>query len=300
MANDHQKAKLTLRDIELSKLRDEIYDLKNCQIDFIRLATILVGIVTGVVAALIPFLKVVDEKIFNSVHLLSYISVIALIPIIYPYIGWVIIHKCRSIFRIVSYIRIIEELSLKDKKTFLESYFGYETLHRKLREHPWVEIRISSFSNLIKKFFNDSKPYGKQVKEANQRYDEYLKLRNNNPEIPKLISISGLDKKEKGVYIGDYYGRLLFFVRLIGFIGTSVIVVLAFIGMNNSAGTFHFVFLGIAVGFSLWFFFHLYLSRKFLRELRYRPFSMDGYYDMWQWAIYEMKQPPIISVEIEN
>jgi len=56
---------------------------------------------------------------------------------------------------------------------------------------------------------------------------------------------------------------------------------------NSNYDIIYYVILIILIMWSLYFY---NISRKQLKEIRYRPFSIDAYYDMWNWAFIKKKQ----------
>ena len=267
--------------VELEKLRDEIYELKRCQIDFIRLATIIFGLAASVIAALTPYLSIYNEYL-KPVNVLLYIAILSVIGLVYPYIIWIIIHKCRSIFRIVAYIRLIEELVCFKKEDICATWPGYERLHRKLKEHKWLAVRIFSFENVFERARRDIRSYKHWIKLA-EKESEKKGAGEQKPPSPPFLSVNGLGGK--GPYIGDYYGKLLFFIKLLWAIASVALLSLSVYATFNADGLWIYLFGGIGVLFLLWIIYHLHLSRRYLLELRYRPFSIDAYYDMWKWAL---------------
>lgn len=272
-----------LIEIELEKLRDEIYDLKKCQVDFIRLSLIIFGAIATIIGALLPYLKIFENNIFNPWILLIYILIISIIPITFPYILWIIIHKSRSIFRIVAYIRAVEH-KLSSSNNYINEHVGYETLHRKLREFPWLSVRITSFSNIFKRIIMNFSGYRKSTEKANKEYNKIFKNANQN-----LISVDGLEKGKSGPYIGDYYGRIIFFIKILTSLGYLALIPFIFIGIKNSPNEYYqllFIFIGVLI--IVWAIYQYRLSRRYLMEIRFRPFSMDAYFDMWIWAINDL------------
>ena len=272
--NELEQTLLFVR-VELDKLRDEIYELKKCQIDFIKLSTIIFGLVASAIAALTPHLPIFDQHL-KPVNAILYLCILSIIGFAHPYIMWVIIHKCRSIFRIVAYIRILEELATKGGEKSFHFYHGYETLHRILKKHPWLSIRVFSFDRLFIRVLRDIRSYKHWIDMIDEKFPQQT-----------LVSIDGI--KEKGIYIGDYYGKLLFFTKLLWFMGCIGLVVLSFYGVYRSQGLWSWFFGGVGIFFILWAAYHLLLTKRYLLELRYRPFSIDAHYDMWKWALDQLE-----------
>ena len=290
MPENHQSNVRLLIDLELTKLREEIFQLKRHQIHFIFLAIALFGAVASIVAALLPHLPIFSEEGFNPVYVLSYISITSIIPIIYPYISWVIIHKCRSIFRIVAYIRTIENIMLEKSHEIHNYFFGYERHHRKLKDHPWLKIRIVPFHKFLKRLDNDFQTYKERTEKAIRAYEKWKNTVKDKYKVTENISYDGLRKKVEVPYIGDYYGKILFFVNLLGIIGVIAVVILSIYAYYYTGGFYHYFFLLIAISSILWYVYHFRLLKRYLMELRYQPFSIDAHYDMWQWAIQRLQK----------
>jgi len=273
-------------EIELSKLRDEILFLKICQLDFIKYATIMFGTIITVVVSIMQFFKIDNIYAISDSNVIKIILIVS-IPVIItlPYFLWIIIHKCRSVFRIVAYIRFVEENYLVRSEVCI---FGYENLQSQMKKHPWLLSRISTFSFSFKKLFNDMRFYLFQTSKAIKNYRKSEQIQ---PTRSKIISTIGNNKRHKVSYLGDYYGRLLFFMKLLFLISIVVILFLIaygiFINVNSSYGYIYYAIITVLLLWSIYFY---NLSRKQLKEIRYRPFSIDAYYDMWNWAFIKMKQ----------
>jgi len=287
---------INIVDIELKTLREEIYELKKCQVDFVRLATIIFGLVASVVAALIRYFPKLDGSMHTMIYYFSLIFIIATIPLVFPYISWIIVHKCRSIFRIVAYIRIIEELILNQQSQFTNSYFGYETLHRKLKSHPWLTIRIVPFQRHLKMIINDFRNYKTRTKSANSNFKKWCVDNEIDYDSFDIKSKDGLIEEESTPYIGNYYGKILFFVKLLAGIGSLVII-----GISLYATIIFFktnlwisvLFVIITISVMFWSLYHHLLTKRYLMELRFKPFSIDAYYDMWRWATTMLSNEPL-------
>lgn len=236
--NKYEKAHILMR-AEHDKLRDEINELKRCQIDFIKLGTIVFGLVVSVISALTPHLQIFNENL-KPVNLILYLCMLSIIVIVHPYIMWIIIHKCRSIFRIIAYIRILEELSIKGGY-----YYGYETLYRKLKQHPWLSVRVSD--RLFIRVLRDARSYKHWINMVGENYSD-----------DTLISMNGI--KEKRLYIGDYYGKILFFIKLLWFIGCLGSIALSFYGVYKFQGFWPWIFGCAGIFFILWVTYHLLLT----------------------------------------
>lgn len=272
--------------VELNALRSEIESLKKCQVDFIRLATILFGLtVTGLatITANLDKINQITESNheIKSIGILVYILILSFTSLCYPYLMWVIIHKCRSIFRIIAYIRFIEDDVSTQDDAFVKNYQGYERLHRKLKENSWLKGRKIDFNKYIPRILHEFQTYKRRQEKAdNSSYEKYNDF--------EFQSCDGLNK-EKEPYIGDYYGKLLFYLQLIWSINSAILVMISLYGFYDSHEVERFIYLGSALFFSLWCIYHIVVTKRQLNEVRYRPFSIDAHYDMWKWAFLEIK-----------
>jgi len=271
---------------EITTLRNEIDSLKKCQVDFIKLSTILFGLAITGIATITPHIDKIKELQgtiipFESFHLLIYILILSFISLCYPYIMWIIIHKCRSIFRIIAYIRLIEKgiSSINEGKKF--KYQGYERLHRKLKENSWLTRRIKDFNIYIPRILHEIKTYNQTQSKADN---------SSFPPNFNFESCDGLDKKNEP-YIGNYYGKLLFYLKLTWSINSFLLIVISihgacFIDLNSTLEIG--IYIVIAFFFFIWTLYHFTVTRRHLNEIRYRPFSIDAHFDMWRWAADEL------------
>lgn len=272
-------------EIELAKLRDEVFFLKKCQLDFIQYATIMFGSVITVIVSILQFFKIDNIYNISDPNILVLVLILSILVISFPYFLWIIIHKCRSIFRIVAYIKFIEE----NYSEYSNNHFwGYENLHSQMKKHPWLLSRISSFTFSLSKIVSDMRCYNLQTSKSVKNYrNSELK----NPTRSKIISQRGHSKNKSVSYLGDYYGRLLFFVKLLFLISVIAVVALLLYGIFlNTCTILDSIFYVILTLIILWFLYFDNISRKQLKEIRYRPFSIDSYYDMWNWAFIKMNR----------
>lgn len=283
MIRDEEKIIAIYRE-DIQKLKDEIDSLKKCQIDFLRYTILLFGSIASIVGWLSNYIRF-DSIRDEPFHLLLYLIIIAVIPIINPYMAWIIIHKCRSIFRIIAYMRLVEEILMGKLALRKYGYIGYETAYRRMREHPWLEARIFPWGTAIIKNFHRYKWWTRRALE-NARG----KIAEGN-----LISVAGIDQKDtaKALYLGDYYGKQVFLIILLSLIGLMVAESFIFIGIRHHGGLWQLVFQVLAILLGAWFIYHYILLKRYLNELRYRPFSHDAWYDMWLWAYNQLAEEKI-------
>lgn len=99
--------------MELTYLREELHNLKTCQIQFVTLAFTVTGIIFSLQASTI-----------------SRISPLIPLVIIIP-TWWIFFDKAKSVSRIVGYYRILEKVHLDKKKL---DFIGWENAQLKYRE----------------------------------------------------------------------------------------------------------------------------------------------------------------------
>ncbi len=243
------------------------------------------GAIITVIVSLIQLFKIDSIYTVSDLNVLAVISIVSIQLITIPYFLWIIIHKCRSIFRIVAYIRFVEENYLVNSETI---FFGYENLQSQMKKHPWLLSRISTFSFTFHKLVNDMRCYLPQTYKS---IKQYRKSELIQPTRSKITSTIGNNKKHRVAYLGDYYGRLLFFMKLLFFISIIAIIILIAFGIFvNDYSIYDNIYYVIFIVLIMWSLYFYNISRKQLKEIRYRPFSIDAYYDMWNWAFIKMKQ----------
>jgi hypothetical protein len=285
--NSLLKEQQDMLSVEISTLRNEIDSLKKCQVDFIKLATILFGLTVTVVASITPHIQNIQSLSipnfpFRNISLLIYILLLSFISLCYPYIMWIIIHKSRSIFRIIAYIRFIEQ-SISSINEIHYKYQGYETLHRKLKENKWLSSRIKDFNKYFPRIFSEFITYRQKQKKADDSSfeDNFL-----------YTSCDGIEKSNEP-YIGNYYGRLLFYLQLIWGINSFILIIITSYGLvclqkGSLLESYFYIF--VTTFFILWTVYHLVVTKRQLNEIRYRPFSIDAHFDMWKWASDEIRK----------
>ena len=83
----------------------------------------------------------------------------------------------------------------------------------------------------------------------------------------------------------------MFFMKLLFFISVVAIIILLAYGIFvNANSSYDRIYYAILIVLAMWSLYFYNLSRKQLKEIRYRPFSIDAYYDMWNWALIKKKQ----------
>jgi hypothetical protein len=112
-----------LCDKERVALREELHNLKNCQVTFLTLSITVTGVILGVATSLIqaPFLGIA-----------SLFPLIVLFPS-----WWVFFDKATTITRIVGYYRILEKLILGHYKA--NNFMGWENALGEFRKRQQAD-----------------------------------------------------------------------------------------------------------------------------------------------------------------
>ena len=264
---------------KISGMYTEMKDLKQCQIDFLKIS---VGLFAIISSTILGYLKINSPIHFfegGSVDLWSswaIILLLSIIPFIFPYIAWIIIHKCRSLFRISAYIRIIEDYCCKDNcdESQRKIIYGYESLYRIYKEDPLLLARIrgSFWKNYLSRFGS---------------YKWWLRIYDHSNKKGKL------DISNDTGYKGGFYSRV---VRLIIYMQLPYlsfciflpcfIVYTSIAKYDNDIFNWHFLFFFMYLMFILIYsaYNHILLMR-YQKELMGIPFSQDSQYQIWKRAI---------------
>lgn len=139
---------------ERKALRNELYNLKSCQITFLTTSVTATGLLLGLATTLVP--KDLSLKGITFVF-----PLIVLIPS-----WWIFFDKPTTITRVVGYYRILEKLILNQYTT--KRYIGWENSLRLSRERkkekkycPPPDLKKIGFSDWIKEmiFFQTGHRY---------------------------------------------------------------------------------------------------------------------------------------------
>lgn len=103
---------------ERKALREELYNLKSCQITFLTTSITATGLLLGLVASLVP-------ATYKGIAF--FFPLIVLLPS-----WWIFFDKATTITRVVGYYRILESLILDN--CIAENYVGWENSLRLFRE----------------------------------------------------------------------------------------------------------------------------------------------------------------------
>ena len=189
--------------MQIQQLYSEMSELKKCQLELIKIAVAMFAAISTVLAAFIGkgiFASINDDHFGSCCAFLIFLSII---PLTFPYFAWIIIYKSRALFRLSSYLRLLEEDELDNIRLNKTSnpqsvrYIGYETLYREMRNDHWLKQRFTT-SKLVN-FIYLWLPYyfWKQRYKAvdnTYHYKDLIETIRTNP------------------YLGAYYHRLVKFL----------------------------------------------------------------------------------------
>jgi hypothetical protein len=107
-----------LMKMEWQSLRSEEEFLKRCQLQYFLFSITVVGLFVGLSHLEVPGMQPVISE-----H-----SWVFLTPLIITIpCWWIFFDKCKTIARLVAYLRVLEALALSDDREFLKLYLGWET-----------------------------------------------------------------------------------------------------------------------------------------------------------------------------
>ncbi len=253
----------------IAQLNQEILELKNCQVDMVKLAiklfTTVSLFISGITTAVV-FKGINLQFLHNfsnlelSLFLYPLIIIILITPISFPIFLRIIIHKCRSIFRMVGYIRLSEELE-RQKGAIVPYEYGYGIIRR----YPILLNRIPSREG----FF----------------YYICDRLKELPPCRLKYSKLPGLKKshKLKQTYIGRYYFNLGFFLTLLLLIHLIIFGIISYLILVHMSIPFLKISIGVLDGYIfLWCWYNFMLLRRYFFEIHYYPFSIHSWYCMFK------------------
>ena len=254
----------------ISDLHTEMLDLKKCQIDLMKIAITVFAAISSAIVALYEYLSpinAVKDKVVDYITTGAMLGLCTIIPLIFPYIAWIIIHKCRSLFRIASYIMFLEDNRLIPETPLNVDFslYGYERLYHELGNDKWLTARFKD--KAILNFVRNFRTYSYWKK-------KYLKIRN---------------VKIGRSYIGGYYSRILRFIVYmaapywflsLGLAGYYIHVVMttlniSFISIQVLPYTVYIILM-VLYGIN-----NTILLQRYNQELREIPFSKCAHYVMW-------------------
>ncbi len=254
----------------ITQLNQEILDLKNCQVDMVKLAlklfTAVSLFISGIATAVVSFRGTDNQLLHNltnlevSLLLFPIIIIILITPISFPIFMRIIIHKCRSIFRMVGYIRLSEELEHKEQLIVPYEY-GYGIIRR----FPFLLNRIPAKKGIVYYFWD-------HLKELLPCRLKYTKL----PGKKKRYQL-------KPVYIGRYYFNLGFFLALLLSIHLIIFGIISFLIITHMPLGFLKMAIGILDFYIFfWCWYNFMLLRRYFFEIHYYPFSIYSWYCLFK------------------
>lgn len=252
----------------------EVMDLKLCQIDIVKISIGLFTFVTSVVGVIIGI--TIKTNIINQfdninpmilyIFIMMILTLLMIAPISLPIFMRIIIHKCRSIFRLIGYIRLSEEIDYSSNNSNIIPFeFGYS----KLRYHPLFlkRIQIDETKTILNRWFNDIK--SKLWKEILGKNWEEIK---------------GLELGELKVYTGRYYCNIWFFLKLLSAIHLLIYMVIVIIinFMFSSSNLFCVLINSLSIILLVWCVYNMSLIRRYFKEIHYYPFSIGSWYCLFK------------------
>ena len=216
---------------EHQTLRQEVLDLKECQIDILKWAYSILGAVLAFSWGLVLASGNEQAKaLLNPKQALPAAIVLLIGTIIGSFLVQIIAHKTRSVFRMCGYIRVLEKLLSRSDhpKT---SYPGYENAFNMLRiiqqkgKTKGFDIPLGY---AIKEFFNNIK----------DKLPSFLKRKKKS---------NNKDKNIPSPSSGNYYRRIAFQVHFLGLLSLTSAIFLLFVTTNISS--WKIVVLVISAGF---------------------------------------------------
>ena len=256
----------------IDQLNQEILELKNCQVDMVKLAIQLFTVVSlsisGIAAVVFGF-KVSDNNLLGNLNLTELsilvfpiIIIILITPISFPIFMRIIIHKCRSIFRMVGYIRLSEEL---ENHLIIPYEYGYAIL----RNHPIFLNRMLQNRGLRYYIWDKPKDIFTEMFCPKKKYPKLL----SNEEAENLINI----------YIGRYYYNLGFFLALLSIIHLILFAVISYLILaHNNLMTARIIIIGLDFYIFFWCLYNFMLLRRYFYEIHYYPFSIHSWYCLFK------------------
>ena len=261
----------------LDHLNSELLDLKSCQIDLINLSVRLFSYISIFIVAIFGFAFDLfyknKEQIsefpaqFNELHFIFFVGLIFILsitPISYSLFMRIILHKCRSIFRILGYIRVVEEFSI-DEKTILP----YEIAYAKLRCLNIFSERIIQDEGISYCFLYKPLDIIKEISLSHKRVPLYKKIDN---------------KKLANIYTGRYYKNKWFFLKILAGLHLILITLLVswLVSVQTLNSVYHCLFMLFFLFLLVWCVYNERLIHRYFFEIHYYPFSIHSWYCMFK------------------
>lgn len=258
---------------EHQTLRQEVLDLKECQIDILKWAYSILGAVLAFSWGLVLASGNEQAKaLLNPKQALPAAIVLLIGTIIGSFLVQIIAHKTRSVFRMCGYIRVLEKLLSRSDhpKT---SYPGYENAFNMLRiiqqkgKTKGFDIPLGY---AIKEFFNDIK----------DKLPSFLKRKKKS---------NNKDKNIPSPSSGNYYRRIAFQVHFLAFLSLVSAIFLLVISSNIPPWrTITWIFGFIAAGF--WVLSYIRCTAQ-TRMQESGKHSIDGQFSLWRKAMTKCNYP---------
>jgi len=271
----------------LDQLNDELIDLKSCQIDILKMSIAIFTFVSiflgGLAGAILkPDLNFADiDQYILLLFVLFVLVILGIAPITFPLFMRIILHKCRSIFRLMGYIRFCEESTVKDEKNVIPYELGYSVI----RGHPILRGRLPKHHGLINFYFE--KPWSVIL------------------EIFTNKNWKTIDKKKHKIklrylYTGRYFSNIWFFMRILAAIhiilALSISVIFILYGIQSESTTiakdinlvmtswpYNIVFFYDLILLA-WCLYNHRLINRYFKEIHYYPFSIKSWYLLFKIA----------------
>lgn len=139
---------------ELIYLREELRDLKDCQVTFVKYATTATALLLGIIVNL-------KNGQFSGIAYL--LPLVILLPA-----WWIFFEKAKTITRIVGYYRVLEKLILK-KISFQKGFQGWENAQSMFRDFE----RRGKLDEIEAEFNSEAQ---KNQRGSDSRFGKFIKL----------------------------------------------------------------------------------------------------------------------------
>ncbi|MDY6990632.1 MAG: PilZ domain-containing protein [Thermodesulfobacteriota bacterium] len=256
---------------KVTDLSGEMMDLKKCQIDILKIAIAVFTAVSSIVLAFYKHcspLDVFDNDGSICHHeIWTLLGLVTIIPVLFPYLSWIIIYKSRSLFRISSYIRLLEHFEVvpSPARGVNVQDLNYEKLYREMRNDAWLQKRFTR--SAVLNYLSRWVPY-------------FVWKR-------RYIGVYQYDVDN--TYKGGFYSRVL---RFIWYITTAysiggLVISSWFIDHVTDSSKYSLYssevrWFGVyIVWISGYWLYNMILLVRYNSELLDMPFSQDAQYQMW-------------------
>ncbi|HOI55572.1 MAG TPA: hypothetical protein PLP01_10015 [Phycisphaerae bacterium] len=260
---------------EYKAVRDEIVHLKNCQVRLVEIGLVIIGAVGTVLG--FHTLSAETSAEGGTPECATTFWIVLVIPAVFPVLGWLIVHKCRSAFRAIAWCRVIEEFVNDAPAVKGMTYRGYESCYAQLRNCSWLverETKSPGWIRILKEWILPSK---------------------GKVQVSTTLAMSpdAATRVEQPGYIGTYYSVILSILMVFALLGWVAFVALMFItGCVPPSVGLGWVASVVAVTMGIYFSLSFrYLMHHCVRELGGQPFSIQAHYEMFK-QVLSQKTPP--------